>query len=184
MAEKEEGIVAEYAGFWVRVAAFLIDAVVLWVIGAFLLAVIALITLPMSVAQGFTPFHPVWYFYRGAWSLLWIVVPAAYFVFLWALRAQTLGMMALRIRLIRADGSKVDWGAAVVRFVGYIICGLTLGLLFLWVAFDRRKQGLHDKMAYTYVIMHPRRREALPEAELSQVTGRFTIGNGATSGDD
>ena len=60
MAEKEEGRVAEYAGFWVRVAAFLIDVVALWVIGAFLLAVVALITLPMSVTQGFTPFHPVW----------------------------------------------------------------------------------------------------------------------------
>ena len=167
--ERQGGIVAEYAGFWVRVAAYLIDGIAVWFMGACLVAIIGLITVPFGITRGLlVPFHPVWYFYGGTWSFIWLIVPALYFVLLWVLRGgQTPGMMALRIKVIRADGSQLDWGAAVVRFIGYVICWLTLGLLFAWVAFDGRKQGLHDKMADTYVIMLPRAREALPEAEFS-----------------
>ncbi|MFQ5987264.1 MAG: RDD family protein [Dehalococcoidia bacterium] len=44
-----------------------------------------------------------------------------------------------------------------MRYLGYIVCALTLGIGFLIIAFDDRKQGLHDKIANTYVI--PLRRE-------------------------
>ncbi len=163
MDEKQEGIVVEYAGFWMRLGAYLIDGIAVWVIGWFLLAVISLITLPFTIGGDFMAFHPFWFFLRGLWSLIWLIIPAAYFIFLWVLRGQTPGMMALRIKLIRTDGSPVDWGAAVVRFLGYIICWITLGLLFFWIAFDGRKQGLHDKMADTYIIILPRKRAILPE---------------------
>ncbi|MFW6126310.1 MAG: RDD family protein [Chloroflexota bacterium] len=169
MVDEQEPLVAEYAGFWMRVAAYLIDAIAVWFMGACLVAVIGLIALPFGITEALlVPFHPVWYFYGGTSSFIWLVVPAAYFVLLWVLRGgQTPGMMALRIKVIRADGSPLDWAAAVVRFLGYIVCWLTLGVLFVWVAFDRRKQGLHDKMADTYVIMVPPARKTLREAEFS-----------------
>jgi len=90
---------------------------------------------------------------------------AAYFIFFWARRGETPGMMALKIRVVHADGTllKWDWGAALLRFLGYIICWITLGLLFLWVAFDSRKQGIHDKIADTYVVVLPRKRAVPPE---------------------
>ncbi len=163
MDEKQEGTVVEYAGFWMRLGAYLIDFIAVWVIGWFLLAVIGLITLPFIIGGEFTPFHPFWFFYRGLWSFIWLIIPAVYFIFLWVLRGQTPGMMALRIKLIHTDGSSVCWGAAVVRFLGFIICWITLGLLFLWIAFDGRKQGLHDRMADTYMIILPRKRAILPE---------------------
>lgn len=164
MDEKQEGIVVEYAGFWMRLGAYLIDFIAVWIIGWFLLAVIGLITLPFRIAEGLIePFHPLLYFYGGLWSFIWIIIPAVYFILLWVLRGQTPGMMALRIKLIHTDGSPVDWGAAVVRFIGYIICCITFGLLFVWIAFDGRKQGLHDKMADTYMIVLPRKRAILPD---------------------
>lgn len=174
MDEKQEGRVAEYAGFWMRLGAYLIDGIALWIIGVILLAIIGVFTLPFAIREGpvfpyhlpysyFEAFHPRWLFYQWLWSFIWLVIPAAYFICFWALRGQTPGMMALRIRLMRTDGSPVDWGAAALRFLGYIVCWITAGLLFLWIAFDSRKQGLHDKMADTYMIILPRKRVVLPE---------------------
>ena len=128
-AEQESGFLSdvienqgevEYAGFWIRLAAWLIDVVLLSIIS-------------------------------------WGIVNVAYFIGLWAWRGQTLGQMVANVKVVRTDGKPVDLRTAVLRFLGYIVCVLTLGIGFLLVAFDDRKQGLHDKIAGTYVI--PLRRE-------------------------
>jgi uncharacterized RDD family membrane protein YckC len=75
-----------------------------------------------------------------------------YFIGMWAWKGQTLGQMVVNVKVVGADGQKCDLRAAVLRFLGYLLCGLTLGIGFLIVAFDRRKQGLHDKIADTFVI--------------------------------
>jgi uncharacterized RDD family membrane protein YckC len=54
--------------------------------------------------------------------------------------------------VISADGSPVSWGKAFVRYLGYIVSGLVLALGFIWVAFDPKRQGWHDKIASTYVV--------------------------------
>ena len=87
----------------------------------------------------------------------WGIVNVAYFIGLWAWRGQTLGQIVANVQVVRIDGKDVDLRTAVLRFVGYIVCVLTLGIGFLMVAFDDRKQGLHDRIAGTYVI--PWRRE-------------------------
>ena len=123
-AEQESGFLSdvienqgemEYAGFWIRLAAWLIDVVLLSIIS-------------------------------------WGIVNVAYFIGLWAWRGQTLGQMVANVKVVRTDGKPVDLRTAVLRFLGYIVCVLTLGIGFLLVAFDNRKQGLHDKIAGTYVI--------------------------------
>ena len=105
----------EYAGFWIRLAAWLIDVVLLSIIS-------------------------------------WGIVNVVYFIGLWAWRGQTLGQMVVNVKVVRADGEPVDLRTAVLRFLGYIVCVLTLGIGFLVAAFDDRKQGLHDKIANTYVV--------------------------------
>jgi uncharacterized RDD family membrane protein YckC len=61
--------------------------------------------------------------------------------------------MALCIKVIRTDGSPVTYGRAVLREVlGKFISSLLFGIGYLMVIFDNQKQGLHDKMADTYVI--------------------------------
>jgi len=75
-----------------------------------------------------------------------------YFIGMWTWRGQSLGQMVVNAKVIRTDGKPVDLRVAVIRFLGYLLCGLTLGLGFLLIAFDKRKQGLHDKLAETYVI--------------------------------
>jgi uncharacterized RDD family membrane protein YckC len=61
--------------------------------------------------------------------------------------------MALRIKVIRTDGSPINYGRAALREVlGKFISSILLGIGYLMVAFDNRKQGLHDKIGDTYVI--------------------------------
>jgi len=99
----------------------------------------------------------------GAWfiDLILLAVAAlglvvvAYFIGLWAWRGQTLGQMAAHIKVVRQDGKPMDLGTAVLRFIGYVVCVLTLGIGFLMIAFDEQKRGLHDRLAGTYVIPFP-----------------------------
>lgn len=101
----------------------------------------------------------------GAWFIdvillsivSWGIVNVAYFIGLWVWRGQTLGQMVVNVQVVRTDGKPVDLRTAALRYLGYIVCALTLGIGFLIIAFDDRKQGLHDKIANTYVI--PLRRE-------------------------
>jgi uncharacterized RDD family membrane protein YckC len=79
----------------------------------------------------------------------WGIANLVYFIGLWAWRGQTLGQLVMNIRVVRTDGSHVDLRTAVLRFLGYIVC-------FLIAAFDARKQGLHDRIAETYVVRSPR----------------------------
>ncbi len=61
--------------------------------------------------------------------------------------------MALRIKVIRASGEDVSYGRAFLREVpGKFLSGILLGIGYLMVAFDDQKQGLHDRIADTYVI--------------------------------
>ena len=46
----------------------------------------------------------------------------------------------------------ISWGKAILRYIGYIISGLVLLIGFIWIAFDARRQGWHDKIAGTYVV--------------------------------
>ena len=75
-----------------------------------------------------------------------------YFIGMWAWKGQTLGQMIANVKVIRIDSKPVDLRTSAIRFIGYLLCGLTLGLGFLIIAFDKNKQGLHDKLAETYVI--------------------------------
>ena len=75
-----------------------------------------------------------------------------YFIGMWAWKGQTLGQMVAKIKVIKIDGLPVDLRVATLRYLGYLGCILTLGIGFLWIFFDKKKQGLHDKLADTYVI--------------------------------
>jgi uncharacterized RDD family membrane protein YckC len=75
-----------------------------------------------------------------------------YFIGMWAWKGQTLGQAVAKVKVIKIDGLPVDLRVATLRYLGYWGCILTLGIGFLWIAFDKKKQGLHDKLAETYVI--------------------------------
>ena len=117
------------AGFWVRVVATIIDWVILAVIGFVLQNILG-----------------------GLSGIVSFVVNVAYLVYFWSTTGQTIGHKVMGLRVVRTDGSSLDMSRAVIRYVGMIVAAIPLGLGFIWVALDDRKQGWHDKIADTSVI--------------------------------
>lgn len=162
----------EYAGFWIRLAAYLLDLIP-WLIVAALLFVPLFTTffelardLPSPPAgaevgsaeyqawqallmeqmnEAFAGFGPI----SGLLQLGSIV----YYVGFWTWRGQTPGKMLLGLRIVRdSDAVKPGLARSILRYVGYIISGIPLFLGFIWIAFDGRKQGWHDKISGTVVL--------------------------------
>jgi uncharacterized RDD family membrane protein YckC len=139
----------EYAGFWLRVGATLIDSVLL-----------VMITVPLLLwiygSEYYTaePEPGSLQVVRGPADFLisW-VFPAVATVIFWIYRAATPGKMLLSIKIVDARTLTPPRGLqALIRYFGYIPSTLVLCLGFLWVAFDPRKQAWHDKIAQTLVI--------------------------------
>jgi uncharacterized RDD family membrane protein YckC len=138
----------EYGGFGVRVLAFLLDGIVIGVIASALGPLTGAGTI---VEAG--PNNIQINYGSGALSSL---VGLLYFIGFWSLRGQTPGMIPLRLRVVRAaDGMRPDWVASLLRYVGLILGFAAILLGVIWVAFDSRRQGWHDKLAGTFVVRDP-----------------------------
>jgi uncharacterized RDD family membrane protein YckC len=162
----------EYAGFWIRAGAYVIDSL------PFLVVAIIVTTSVMGEAielmrdvpmppQGASPNSPEY----QAWELaitqrmnaamgdfyplvgLFQLASIAYFVGFWTWRGQTPGMMLFGLRVAReTDGANPGLARSLLRYVGYVLSWIALFIGFIWVAFDSRKQGWHDKIAGTVVV--------------------------------
>jgi len=74
----------------------------------------------------------------------------------WASRQATPGKRALRLRIVDArTGADAPLGNLVLRYVGYLISALPLGLGYLWMLWDARRQTWHDKLGTTLVVRDP-----------------------------
>jgi uncharacterized RDD family membrane protein YckC len=82
------------------------------------------------------------------------LLQAAYFTYFWSAagQGQTLGSRVLNIRVVKTDGSYLDYVGAFLRYVGFFISCVVFLLGVIWAAFDAQKQGWHDKIAGTYVV--------------------------------
>ena len=81
------------------------------------------------------------------------VLPAVAVIVFWIYRSATPGKIILGIRIVDAQtGDKPSTGQLIGRYFAYYVSAIPLMLGFLWIAFDRRKQGWHDKLAGTVVI--------------------------------
>jgi uncharacterized RDD family membrane protein YckC len=131
-----------YAGFWRRVAAAIVDGLI-----------VGIVTVPLSLALGGDNMGSASSSYSPAASSLSTVVSWLYYALMESSAKQaTLGKMALGIRVTDLDGNRVGFGKATGRYFGKILSALILGIGFLMVAFTQRKQGLHDILAGTLVV--------------------------------
>lgn len=82
-----------------------------------------------------------------------LAIPVGYYWYFWTQRdGQTPGKFALRIRVVKADGSEICNTDAVIRAIGYHVSAVLCGLGYIWAIFDRNNQAWHDKLARTYVV--------------------------------
>ena len=72
-----------------------------------------------------------------------------------------------------STGSAPSTLMLVVRYLAYIISALPLGLGFIWVAIDKRKQGFHDKIGNTVVIENPPKDEDADDTQLAVLFNTF-----------
>ena len=137
----------EYAGFWIRFVAWIIDAVIVW-IGTTVLSALGL----------YVAFYGPAYNTGSATSFLVLLIGPLYFVLLTGLRGQTLGKMALGIQVVRRNGQAPGIGYAALReVIGKLVSSILLFMGFFWIGWDEKKQGWHDKIAGTQVIKVRRR---------------------------
>jgi len=85
--------------------------------------------------------------------LFFLALTIGYFTYFHGATGRTPGKMILGLKVIGEDGTPLTFGVAFLRSVGYLISSVVLNLGFLWVAFDKKKQGWHDKIAGTVVII-------------------------------
>ena len=141
-----------YAGFWRRLAANFIDS--------FIIGIAALpITLPAGIAMGALGNHgdtEAWaqiLVFQLVIQLVALVVTVVYFSCFHASRLMASpGKLAVGIKVVRTDGSRLGFGRAVGRGFAYYLSFLTLYVGFVMAAFTRRKQGLHDLICDTLVV--------------------------------
>ena len=119
-----------YAGFWIRFVAWLIDGIIL-IIPNIIIGLV--VESPASILLQFT-------------------IGIVYTIGFWTAEGATPGKMAIGLRITTVEGEPIDFGKAVLRYIGYFVSGITLGIGYLMIAFTRDKRGLHDLIAGTVVI--------------------------------
>lgn len=136
-----------YAGFWIRVGAALIDTVLL-----------LMVTMPLLFAiygWDYWDLEETGLVAGPADFLISWVAPAVGAIAFWVYRQATPGKMMLGLRVIDArSGASLRVSQAILRYLGYYLATIPLGIGIIWVALDERKQGWHDKMAGTLVVYH------------------------------
>ena len=180
MKEKPKEFALEYAGFWIRLGAGIVDLLFLYIVCSVILWLLcwiinyAFISLSPSCGQGICLASYLSGETAFSFSHAFIPVPligfivwlieVAYFTGFWVWRGQTPGKMLLGIKVIRTDSSPINLPYSLLRYLGYIVSMVTLFVGFVWIAFDSRKQGIHDKVADTYVVKLPVRQIALVDS--------------------
>ena len=140
----------KYAGFWVRFLSFLLDSILLTMVTIPILLVFydmnQLMFSPETLGMGY---------YLISYGLPFIAC-----IVFWKYRSATPGTIWMELIVVDADTlGKPSNGRLVVRYIGYYLSSLLILLGFVWIAFDSRKQGLHDKLANTLVIYKPQSEE-------------------------
>jgi uncharacterized RDD family membrane protein YckC len=134
-----------YAGFWWRVLALLIDGILLSVV--FFVGARAIVK-GIDYGNGNVVItEGQWFFY------VWGIIAFLYYPVTWVAMGETIGHRVLGMEVRRVqDGQRIDVGKAIIRYLGYLLSSLLLGIPFLIAAFDSRKQALHDRLANTVVV--------------------------------
>ena len=121
---------------WRRLVANILDTIFFFIIGLIVLSLVYLITESPVLM----------YLLTLVIFLVYTVLPTYYW-------GATLGKLALGLRVVKDDGSKLDFTDALIReYTGRFFSSFVLGLGYLWTLFHPHHRGWHDLMADTLVI--------------------------------
>ena len=153
----------DHAGFWKRVAAYIIDAIVLYIPNLLITKAMGgdAANETMKQAMLAAPGDPhvalaaygQYFATMGTAMVITAVIAWLYFALLESSPWQaTLGKLALGIRVTDLEGHRISFPRALGRYLAKFLSLIILGIGFLMVGWTARKQGLHDKLAKTLVL--------------------------------
>lgn len=133
----------EYAGFWIRTWATIIDT-----------ALIAIIIYPILTLAYGSAYWSSDKMIQGPVDFLFTwIIPAIAVILFWTTKQATPGKMAIAAQIVDAQtGNKATTGQLIGRYAAYFIAIIPLFLGIFWVGLDSRKQGWHDKLSGTVVV--------------------------------
>lgn len=138
-----------YAGFWIRVLAYLIDSLLLSIVFCPLGFGLGL----LGVAGEIDENSPAWVGINLLLNVVSLLVGWLYFALTESSSWQaTVGKRLLKLKVTDMDGQLISFGKATGRYFGQILSGMICGIGYIMVAFTEKKQGLHDLMAGTLVV--------------------------------
>jgi uncharacterized RDD family membrane protein YckC len=135
---------AAYGGFWIRLLAALIDTILFMLVEApFVL---------LAYGPGYYSLDSTQLIHGWVDVLVTIVMPFVATILFWRWRRATPGKMLLKLEVVDGDtGETPSVGQCVLRYVGYFLAAVPCGLGLLFIFFDKRKRGWHDRLANTVV---------------------------------
>ena len=133
----------KYVGFWKRTVAGLVDTFL-----------ILLVIFPILIWVYGIEYLNNEHMEKGSFDfIINYVFPTIAVILLWKYYQATPGKMIFKATIVDAKtGGKPSLRQLIIRYLGYIISTIPLGLGIFWVAFDKKKQGFHDKLANTVVV--------------------------------
>ncbi|MFD4704077.1 RDD family protein [Gottfriedia sp. NPDC058432] len=127
----------KYAGFWIRLCAYIIDYCIIILLGF----ILSPLLLNFFANTNIT------------YNLLIDLIGIIYLMLLPATKLQgTIGKVTVGIKVINKDGSKLSVFDAISRWLAQVVSAFILLIGYIMIAFSNRKTALHDKLANTYVV--------------------------------
>lgn len=135
-----------YAGFWVRTGASVVDTIL-----------VMMVTIPLLIF--YYGYEEYWqaaengdFLGLGEVFISWIL-PVIFTIWFWIKMQATPGKILFSLKVLdEKTGNPLTLKQSVLRYLGYFVSTFGLMLGFIWVAFDAKKQGWHDKIAKTVVV--------------------------------
>lgn len=140
-----------YGGFIRRLAAFAVDWLVIGILTRLVESV-------CTAALGLFFSAEAMVHADRAGQALCLMMFFLYFVYFHGSTGRTPGKVVLGLKVIKTSGEPMGYGTAFLRWSGYLVSALFMFMGFIWIIFDGKKQGWHDKLTETYVVRAKRNR--------------------------
>jgi uncharacterized RDD family membrane protein YckC len=158
--------VYRFGGFWRRLIAFSIDNIII----TFIFSVFVTIAL-LSFFSGAVSGHKEELLadlvnptsvsrFKIAFWLFYIFINVVYFTYFHGVTGRTPGKRLLSLQVVSDEGAPISLDIAFLRATGYLVSLIFYLVGFIWIIFDSKKQGWHDKIAGTVVIIREKEKQS------------------------
>jgi len=138
----------EHAGFLPRFVAWIIDTIIFGVVAW----ILSLVGLGANYGYGSGMGYESGFNLGGIGTVITVLISLAYYVYLDGMQGASIGKRVMKLKVVGTNGAMpIGPGPGVIRWLIKIIPVLNI-IAYIWILFDAEKQGLHDKIANTFVV--------------------------------